>query len=191
MRCHGTLVKWNGERGFGFIAPASGAEELFVHVSAFPRDGRPPRLQEVLSYEVETAPDGRRRAVAIQRTGQARAVARTRPSRRPAPSGKPSPWPRMLAGAAVLALALAYGWPKLQGLAGPAGAALRQGGTAPPSAGPAAGSAEKSPYRCDGRTRCPQMRSCAEATWVLQHCPGTQMDGDGDGIPCERQWCGD
>jgi hypothetical protein len=45
-------------------------------------------------------------------------------------------------------------------------------------------------YRCDGRTRCPEMHSCEEATWVLQNCPGTQMDGDNNGIPCERQWCG-
>lgn len=45
-------------------------------------------------------------------------------------------------------------------------------------------------YRCDGRTHCSHMRSCAEATWFLRNCPGTQMDGDGDGVPCERQWCG-
>lgn len=44
--------------------------------------------------------------------------------------------------------------------------------------------------RCDGRTQCWQMRSCEEATFFLRHCPGTQMDGDGDGVPCERQWCG-
>lgn len=46
-----------------------------------------------------------------------------------------------------------------------------------------------SPYRCDGRTRCSQMNSCAEATFFLRNCPGTQMDGDNDGIPCEQQWC--
>ncbi|MDO9359336.1 MAG: excalibur calcium-binding domain-containing protein [Polaromonas sp.] len=33
------------------------------------------------------------------------------------------------------------------------------------------------------------MTSCAEATWVLKNCPGTKMDGDGDGIPCEQQLC--
>ncbi len=43
--------------------------------------------------------------------------------------------------------------------------------------------------RCDGRTRCSQMRSCDEATWFLKHCPGVQMDGNHDGVPCERQWC--
>ncbi len=44
-------------------------------------------------------------------------------------------------------------------------------------------------YRCDGRTYCSQMNSCEEATWFLKNCPGTKMDGDNDGIPCERQWC--
>jgi len=44
-------------------------------------------------------------------------------------------------------------------------------------------------YRCDGRTHCSQMRSCAEATYYLQHCPGVKMDGNNDGVPCERQWC--
>jgi hypothetical protein len=44
-------------------------------------------------------------------------------------------------------------------------------------------------FKCDGRTHCSQMTSCAEATYFLQHCPGTMMDGDNDGVPCERQWC--
>ena len=43
--------------------------------------------------------------------------------------------------------------------------------------------------RCDGRTHCSQMRSCEEATYFLQHFPNTQMDGDRDGVACERQWC--
>ena len=42
---------------------------------------------------------------------------------------------------------------------------------------------------CDGRTHCSQMTSCAEATYFLQQCPGVKMDGDRDGVPCERQWC--
>lgn len=44
-------------------------------------------------------------------------------------------------------------------------------------------------YRCDGRVHCSQMTSCEEATFFLRNCPGTKMDGDGNGIPCERQWC--
>lgn len=45
-------------------------------------------------------------------------------------------------------------------------------------------------FRCDGRTHCSQMTSCAEATYFLKNCPNTKMDGDGDGVPCEQQWCG-
>jgi hypothetical protein len=49
--------------------------------------------------------------------------------------------------------------------------------------------ASASAYRCDGRTMCSQMHSCEEATYFLQNCPGVKMDGNHDGIPCERQWC--
>lgn len=44
-------------------------------------------------------------------------------------------------------------------------------------------------FKCDGRTHCSQMKSCAEAKYFLAQCPGVQMDGNQDGIPCERQWC--
>lgn len=30
------------------------------------------------------------------------------------------------------------------------------------------------------------MNSCSEAKLFLKHCPGMEMDGDGDGIPCEQ-----
>ncbi|RYF28931.1 MAG: excalibur calcium-binding domain-containing protein, partial [Comamonadaceae bacterium] len=49
--------------------------------------------------------------------------------------------------------------------------------------------AAPSSYRCGGRTMCSQMSSCEEAKWVLKNCPGTKMDGNGDGIPCEKQFC--
>ena len=51
-----------------------------------------------------------------------------------------------------------------------------------------ASTASASAFKCDGRTHCSHMRSCAEATFFIQHCPNTSMDGDNDGIPCERQW---
>ncbi len=45
-------------------------------------------------------------------------------------------------------------------------------------------------FRCDGRKYCSQMSSCQEATYFLRNCPGVKMDGNGDGVPCEEQWCG-
>ena len=44
-------------------------------------------------------------------------------------------------------------------------------------------------FSCDGRTYCSQMRSCDEAKYFLSKCPGAKMDGDNNGIPCEKQWC--
>ncbi|MFW1735790.1 MULTISPECIES: excalibur calcium-binding domain-containing protein [unclassified Acinetobacter] len=46
----------------------------------------------------------------------------------------------------------------------------------------------KSPYQCDGRTHCSQMTSYDEAVFFIKNCPNTQMDGDHDGQPCERQF---
>ncbi len=47
-----------------------------------------------------------------------------------------------------------------------------------------------SSYRCNGKQHCSQMRSCEEAVFYLNNCPNTRMDSDGDGVPCERQFCG-
>ena len=57
---------------------------------------------------------------------------------------------------------------------------------APPVAPPLAATPS---FTCDGRQHCSQMSSCAEATYFIQHCPNTKMDGDQDGIPCEDQLC--
>ena len=43
-------------------------------------------------------------------------------------------------------------------------------------------------FRCDGRQLCSQMGSFEEAMFFLKNCPDTKMDGDHDGIPCERQF---
>ena len=44
-------------------------------------------------------------------------------------------------------------------------------------------------FQCTDKIYCSEMSSCAEAKFYLRNCPGTKMDGDNDGIPCERQWC--
>lgn len=45
-----------------------------------------------------------------------------------------------------------------------------------------------SQFRCDGRQHCSQMTSYDEAVFFLRNCPGTKMDGDRDGVPCEEQF---
>ena len=50
-------------------------------------------------------------------------------------------------------------------------------------------SASDDDYECDGRQYCSQMESCEEAKFFLDNCPNPKMDGNNDGIPCEKQWC--
>lgn len=48
----------------------------------------------------------------------------------------------------------------------------------------------KIPYKCKNKIYCSQMKSCKEAKYYLKVCGKyAKMDGDKDGIPCERQWC--
>ena len=57
------------------------------------------------------------------------------------------------------------------------------------AAGTLSAEPDAGPFACNGRTYCSEIRSCEEAVYFIRHCPGTKMDGDGDGVPCERQRC--
>lgn len=67
MRFEGTLKAWNDDRGFGFIAPARGGEEVFVHIKAFARPAGRPVVGQLLSFEVEVGPEGKKRAKNVER----------------------------------------------------------------------------------------------------------------------------
>ena len=179
MRTHGTLTRWNDDRGFGFIRPAQDSGEIFVHVSAFPRDGTRPRIDEVVSFEIEVGGDGRKRAMRVMRPGGK--AASTRTNHRES-SKATSGWLQYVLGflliGAMVFLARWESEAEPQARAVPASQALLASPSAPGN-----------DARCDGRTKCSQMTSCAEARYFLQHCPNTEMDGNGDGEPCEQQWC--
>jgi cold shock protein len=51
----GTVKFFNTQKGFGFITPADGSRDVFVHVSAVERSGMPAlREGQRVSYEVVT-----------------------------------------------------------------------------------------------------------------------------------------
>jgi cold shock CspA family protein len=177
MRIDGSLAKWNDERGFGFIAPAQGGSEIFVHVSTFPRDGQRPRVGERLSFEIETDKNGKKRAtnlVCLDRQVQ-HATRQHTPSYR---RENRSVFRRIVQLAFVVAL-IAYGYVEYSRRATPRSVVAAQSIEHTTSA----------VFQCDGRTLCSQMTSCAEATFFLQNCPNVKMDGNHDGVPCEQQWC--
>ena len=66
MRFGGKLKSWNDERGFGFIEPFQGGEEIFVHIKSFPSGTGRPKPGLTLTFEVERGPQGNKRAKAVQ-----------------------------------------------------------------------------------------------------------------------------
>ena len=182
MRTHGVLTKWNDDRGFGFIAPAGGGDEIFVHVSAFPRDGFRPRLGELISFETGPGPNGKPRAVQIMRpVGQAASSRVPRGAARPA---RPTTSLATVFGfLAILAIGV-IGYSRMKDLV----AENRNASSASALPLAVAAPAASENFRWDGRTMCSQMTSCAEAKYFLQHCPGRRMGGNNDGEACGQQW---
>ncbi|TJY60063.1 hypothetical protein E4T66_12120 [Sinimarinibacterium sp. CAU 1509] len=182
MRLQGRIVSWNDSRGFGFIEWNGGAERVFAHISAFNPRRRTPAVGDVVTYEVQNDASGRRQAIKIAYVG-ADSAQPVRSERR-----APSSSRRIRLGKLVTPLVLVT-----------LGAtAYHRYENALPRAEDLQTVVERSPpekvlepprFECDGRIHCSEMKSCEEATFFVRHCPGTKMDGDGDGIPCERQ-CG-
>lgn len=56
---NGTVKWFNNTKGFGFIAPAEGGEDVFVHFSAIQGEGyRTLNEGQNVSFEVEQGPKG-------------------------------------------------------------------------------------------------------------------------------------
>lgn len=66
MRIEGTVKTWNDDRGFGFIEPLHGGQEIFVHIKAFTSRAGRPELGQRVTFEVEMAPDGKKRAKQVE-----------------------------------------------------------------------------------------------------------------------------
>ena len=181
-RAHGTLTKWDDGRGFGFITPASGSVEIFVHITAFPNDGTRPRIGELISFELEPGDNGKKtRAVRIMRPGSQRAP---RLPKRQAASNSKSRLVAVLVGLSAIGAIGAIGYRTYVGNGTEIGETTPRVSTSSASNTPS----PSQRFQCDGRQHCSQMASYDEARFFIQHCPDTVMDGDGDGIPCESQF---
>ena len=190
----GTITHWRTDKGYGFIQPETGGDPVFAHISTFMSRVPLPRPNEIVTFTVTTDSLGRKCTEQVMREGE-------RP--RPVVPQKESSTPRLRKGRAqrrnvnriherttkvrwillivVVLAVVAYGAYKLQQ---PEESLADE---AMPLATPSQDSVHV--FKCDGRTQCSQMTSCEEATFFIQYCPRTEMDGDGDGVPCERQWC--
>ncbi len=62
FRRKGTIVEWNDDRGFGFIAPGKGGERVFCHIKSFRNLTQRPARGQVFTYRLAHDMGGRSRA---------------------------------------------------------------------------------------------------------------------------------
>ena len=110
----GTLTNWNDDRGFGFIKPDGGGQDIFVNIKAFGRVPERPTNGAKLSFEVELGAEGKKRATRVEYIRSAGSSGqRTQPanrSRRPASAASNSAsWP-VLALVSFAIFAVLYAW---------------------------------------------------------------------------------
>lgn len=62
----GRVIAWNDVRAFGFVRPADGSVDIFLHISAVHRSGLGPVTRgQRIGFEVETDERGRVRVSRI------------------------------------------------------------------------------------------------------------------------------
>ncbi|BCS50891.1 DNA-binding protein [Aeromonas jandaei] len=215
MRYQGRIVRWNEERGFGFIVPeqegTQKGAELFVHITALQTDGLSPMAGERVSYLMGSGKDGKPRAEQVffpdrplslaashrssrseSASNQGRSHTPASTYRRPRPAyQRRSRWRSTFVPLLLVALCLfSYSRFSAESVTSAPAIPVSSGESSMGLFSDTKASLPTRSYQCDGRQYCSQMTSCEEATWFLQNCPDTKMDGEGDGIPCENQWCG-
>ncbi|WP_372943716.1 excalibur calcium-binding domain-containing protein [Shewanella sp.] len=201
----GTLVRWNDEKGFGFIKPeTSNDQDVFIHISALKHMARKPKDGDEIVFHRENQPDGKIRAIKASIEGVAVIANRQhsstnntarithRPSERYHNHRTSSPILGRLLMLIILLGVGIFGYKQYEQMTAVpvlTNADIDQMQWQPSVPNPSAKNLQPQ-FRCEtGKTHCSQMRSCAEATFYINNCPGTKMDGDHDGVPCEMQFC--
>ncbi|MEN9464736.1 MAG: hypothetical protein RL217_917 [Pseudomonadota bacterium] len=197
MKQKGTLIKWNDSRGFGFIKTEDG-KEVFIHISEIANSEIRPELNEIFWFHIVIDSKGKEKAVDVTRplSSQKIQVEESKPARihtRKKRHGAFDWVISLILISAIIFTASRYFINSFPSTYLP-NFAFKE---TPVSFSEVENTVTFSEttntvttrFSCDGRQHCAQMTSCAEATFFIQNCPNTKMDGDGDGIPCESQWC--
>lgn len=186
IMAQGKLKKWNDEKGFGFITPDDGSEEIFVHISAFKNSQRRPLVGDIITYDPIHS-DGKLKAIRAKIKGLDNHESdRKKQEKKPASSN-------IIGHLVSILIFLGLGFigytfffkNDSHSLVDNVASHVNE---EPVSNTPVVVNKPSIEYHCDGRTHCSQMTSKQEAIYFIKHCPNTQMDGDHDGNPCESQF---
>ena len=61
----GKIKFWNDEKGYGFIAPDNGGNDVFLHIKSFKRPSQRPEIGHIVSYDTTPGNKGRLQAVNV------------------------------------------------------------------------------------------------------------------------------
>ncbi len=59
MRYQGKIIKWKDDKGFGFVVPKGGSQQVFVHARGFSNRQRRPVVGAAVNYELGSDAQGR------------------------------------------------------------------------------------------------------------------------------------
>ena len=62
----GTIKHWNDEKGYGFITPGNGGNDVFLHIKAFKKRSCRPEIGQIVSYDTTFGDKGRLQALNVQ-----------------------------------------------------------------------------------------------------------------------------
>ncbi|GIU23492.1 excalibur calcium-binding domain-containing protein [Shewanella schlegeliana] len=181
----GTLVRWNEEKGFGFIKPeTANTKDVFIHISVLKQMARKPVVGDQILFHSERQPDGKLKASKASIEGVAIVASRAdnKHLRRRQQQAKSSSFGSVLISLVILLGLGTLGFKKYEEMT--ATPILTNKDVEQMKFNPVHN------FRCEaGKTHCSHMSSCEEAKFYIKYCPDTRMDGDDDGVPCERQLC--
>ena len=69
MKAKGKIISWNSDKAYGFIKPAGGGKQVFIHINAFQNRNRKPKENQSVTYSLSTDKQGRKCAKNVTLAG--------------------------------------------------------------------------------------------------------------------------
>ena len=210
MRFKGKVIKWFDDKGYGFISTGDVGDKVFAHITAFPDGGERPKFAEEVTYELTKDAKNRMKAANIlyvNRPDKELTLVNERPKEkyrsiktpykvRPGyKNNKTSSfsyfWVAIFVVLSLMILSKYHHLLDSLSFVPERNVRIQKNSTELKNDFiNSNNSFEVNHFQCKGKTHCGEMTSCEEAKFYLNNCSGSISDGDGDGIPCEDQWCG-